>query len=196
MKFGTFSIHQVDGADEKDLRDVRTMFTAYAEDIGVDLCFQNFEGELASLPGRYAGPDGSIWVSYQERIPTAIVAVRPLMVKPLPPESLVSAQAFHEIPPGEHCELKRLYVRPEARGSGLGRHLTEIALDFAIQREFDLIYLDTLASMTSAIRLYESLGFEEIPAYTYNPLLYARYFQKKLKNVQGQSLASATDHVE
>ncbi len=126
------------------------LFREYAQGLGVDLCFQNFEHELRSLPGAYAPPRGVLLLAEVAGLPAGCVAVRPL-------DAWI-------------CELKRLYLRSAYRGTGLGRALTEAALDAARQMGYALIRLDTLPDMQTAQRLYESLGFYEIPPYYDNPI--------------------------
>ena len=140
------------------LAEARALFLEYAGALGFSLCFQGFDEELATLPGKYAPPGGIILLE-----PGAgCVAIRPL-----------DAGA---------CEMKRLFVRPAARGSGLGRKLAEAALAWAAQAGYRRMRLDTLAGeMAGAIALYRKLGFHEIPQYTENPLPGALYFEKDLR---------------
>ena len=126
------------------------LFREYAQGLGVDLCFQDFEHEVRSLPGAYAPPHGTLLLADVAGKPAGCVAVRPL-------EAGI-------------CELKRLYLRSAYRGTGLGRALTEAALDAARQMGYARIRLDTLPDMQTAQRLYESLGFYEIPPYYDNPI--------------------------
>ena len=138
-----------EGYSASILREVRELFREYARSIEIDLCFQNFEQELAELPGKYAPPEGRLLVAKAEQEIAGCVALRP---------------AGDGI-----CEMKRLYVRPTFRGRGLGRELANTSITAARQIGYGRMRLDTLASMTEAIALYESLGFRRIEAYYHNP---------------------------
>ena len=132
---------------DEDIRDVRQLFRDYAAALGVDLSFQDFAAELDGLPGKYAPPSGQILIGRdQAGHPVGCVAVRPLD----------EAGA---------CEMKRLFVRPEARGCDLGRRLAEAIIDYARNVGYARMRLDTLGSMTAAQSLYASLGFRETDPY-------------------------------
>jgi putative acetyltransferase len=146
----------------QDLVIVRTLFREYAASLGFALDFQGFEDELLGLPGEYAEPRGAIVLAEgpQEEA-WGVVALRPL-----------ASEAT--------CEMKRMYVRPVARGQGLGRVLGAAILAEARARGYRAMRLDTIDTMTAAITLYESLGFRRIEAYRFNPLPGALYFEASL----------------
>ncbi|MFM9941735.1 MAG: GNAT family N-acetyltransferase [Hyphomicrobiaceae bacterium] len=134
-----------------DIASVRDLFTAYVDALGIDLSYQNFSAELATLPGKYAPPAGAILLARNQQGDTVgCVALRPLDT------------------PG-HCEMKRLYVRPEARGHDLGRRLAITIIACARTAGYARIVLDTFTSMQAARQLYATLGFREIAAYYDNP---------------------------
>lgn len=147
-----------------DLDGVRVLFKEYADSLGVDLCFQNFETELQQLPGEYAAPRGSLLVAVVGAVFAGCCALRPL-------DSADYTNA---------SEMKRLYVRPEFRGLGLGRMLAEGILDAARQSGYSCVLLDTLDDMESARALYAELGFEEVPPFYYNPIPGAHYLKAEL----------------
>jgi len=136
----------------EDLDLVRELFGEYLASLGIDLSFQDVGTELAHLPGRYAPPRGVVLLA---RDATG-VAMGCVALRPWPR-------------PGE-CEIKRLYVRPAARGRTLGRQLAEAAIAWAIQAGYHRVLLDTLASMQAARALYASLGFRPVDPYYVNPL--------------------------
>ena len=140
---------------------VRDIFREYASTLGVDLCFQDFECELAQLPGDYAEPRGALLIAEVEGALAGCCALRPLDNADYPNAS----------------EIKRLYVRKAFRGFGLGRELAEAMLDRARQAGYACVLLDTLDDMESARALYTDLGFEEIPPYYHNPIPGAHYLK-------------------
>ena len=140
---------------------VRDIFREYASTLGVDLCFQDFESELAQLPGDYAEPRGALLIAEVEGALAGCCALRPLDNADYPNAS----------------EMKRLYVRKAFRGFGLGRELAEAMLDRARQAGYACVLLDTLDDMESARALYTDLGFEEIPPYYHNPIPGAHYLK-------------------
>lgn len=144
---------------------VRAIFLEYANSLGVDLCFQNFEAELAQLPGDYGAPRGSLLLALVDGQVAGCCALRPLDEVDVPNAS----------------EMKRLYVRPAYRGLGLGRQLAQAILDDALRLGYDSVLLDTLDDMEAARALYEDLGFEEIAPYYHNPLPGAHYLQANLR---------------
>ncbi|HEY3962895.1 MAG TPA: GNAT family N-acetyltransferase [Gaiellaceae bacterium] len=145
---------------EHDLPVVRTLLREYAAGLAVSLDFQQFDDELAGLPGAYSPPAGALLIARTPRADAGCVAVRPLA--------------------GDTCELKRLYVRPSWRGHGLGRRLTNAALDHARTSGYSRMRLDTLPGMETAQALYEELGFREIAPYTVNPVPGARFLELDL----------------
>jgi ribosomal protein S18 acetylase RimI-like enzyme len=133
-----------------DLAQVRMLFREYADALGVDLCFQGFDSELAELPGKYAIPTGRLLLAWRGAEVIGGVAMRAIDTST--------------------CEMKRLYVRPQARGERLGRRLAERVCLEAREAGYARICLDTLPMMTAAQELYRSLGFEPIEPYVFNPV--------------------------
>lgn len=144
---------------------VRRLFVEYAESLDFDLCFQDFENELDALPGPYAEPDGTILVAEEEDEVVGVVAIKPLGTDD---DRLV-------------CEMKRLYVEPEYRGRGIGRDLATAIVDEAQERDYEVMRLDTVATMHAAQSVYRSLGFEETKPYYHNPLDDVVYYEKDLR---------------
>jgi ribosomal protein S18 acetylase RimI-like enzyme len=148
---------------EDDLDTARTLFREYAESLDFDLDFQDFEAEMQALPGPYAAPTGAILLAEADGEVAGVVAVKPL------DEDGV-------------CEMKRLYVRPGYRRQGIGHALAQAVIDVAEDLGYDVMRLDTVASMTAARSLYRSLGFERRDAYYHNPLPGAVYMEKSLND--------------
>jgi ribosomal protein S18 acetylase RimI-like enzyme len=145
-----------------DLAAVRTLFREYALlTVNVDLCLQDFESELAGLPGRYGAPGGVLLLATRGGEALGCVGLRGL--------------------DEGTCEMKRLYVRPAGRGLGLGRRLAEAVVLQAGLLGYERIRLDTLPTMVEAIALYRRLGFRDIPPYTHNPVPGALFLEKELK---------------
>jgi ribosomal protein S18 acetylase RimI-like enzyme len=134
----------------EDLPVVRALLREYAHALDVDLCFQGFDDELATLPGAYAPPGGRLLLAWRGEEVLGCVALRPL--------------------DEGRCEMKRLYVRPAARGERLGERLVRRVCDEARAAGCTSVCLDTLPSMTAAIGLYRSLGFVPIEPYAFNPV--------------------------
>ncbi len=142
----------------------RQIFRDYALHLGIDLCFQNFDAELAGLPGDYAAPQGMLLLAFVDDQLAGCGAFRPL-----PDVDFATA-----------CEMKRLYVRPAFRRYGLGRQLAQALIDGAVLAGYSAMLLDTLDDMESARGLYESLGFVEVPPYYFNPIAGAHYLKVEL----------------
>ncbi len=151
-------------ATREQLDAARQLFREYAANLGVDLCFQGFEAELAALPGDYAAPHGALLLAYVEGELAGCGAMRPIA-------GTDYANA---------CEMKRLYVRRAFRRFGLGRALASALIARAIEAGHSVMLLDTLDEMESARGLYAMLGFEEIPPYYYNPIAGAHYLKCEL----------------
>ena len=145
----SFECFPVDSAAAMD--DIRALFREYASEWNIDLCFQNFEQELASLPGCYSPPAGRLFIARTKES-----------------ASLAGCVGVREFAPGV-AEMKRLYVRPAFRGAGLGRLLAETSIRAAGEIGYRVMRLDTLERMKTAVALYESLGFRRIAAYRENP---------------------------
>ncbi len=142
----------------------RGIFAEYAQDLGIDLCFQNFDAELATLPGDYAAPAGALLLADVGGQLAGCGAFRPL----------------RDVDYANACEMKRLYVRPAFRRFGLGRLLAQQLIDLARQAGYSVMLLDTLDEMESARGLYEALGFVEVPPYYFNPIAGAHYLKVDL----------------
>lgn len=149
---------RAEGAPDMDI--VRDLFREYADWLRVDLCFQDFEAELAGLPGAYAPPHGGLWLARVDGKVAGTIAFRPLEEGT--------------------CEMKRLWVRDEYRRLGLGRRLAVTCVRAARDAGYAAMCLDTLGHMTTARTLYENLGFTEIPAYYDNPLDDVRTMRRDL----------------
>jgi len=146
-------IENVSGPE--DVEAIRALFIEYQDSLDVDLCFQNFHRELDELPGDYAPPRGRLYLARIDGEAAACIALRPV--------------------DDDTCEMKRLYVRPAHRSTGIGRELVNLLIADARAIGYRRMALDTLPSMERAQRLYERLGFRDIPPYRENPVPGARY---------------------
>jgi putative acetyltransferase len=140
---------------------VRDLFVEYAQSLGFSLCFQNFDEELAHLPGDYSPPSGRLLLAQVDGAPAGCVGIHALS--------------------DDVCEIKRLYVRPEFRGHQLGRKLAEKAIEEARAIGYGMMRLDTIEDgMKAAVQLYRELGFVEIAPYRENPIPSALYMELDL----------------
>jgi putative acetyltransferase len=158
------SIAILQATEANQMAHVKDLFLAYADALGVDLCFQDFDKELLQLPGDYSAPRGVLLLAQVNTEWAGCCALRPL-------DAVDYTNA---------CEMKRLFVLPEFRGLGLGRRLAEGIMDAARLAGYDSILLDTLDEMESARALYEELGFVEVPPYYFNPIAGAHYLKANL----------------
>lgn len=156
----------IQAQNSRHIDETRTLFAEYAAWLGVNLCFQNFEKEVAELPGAYAPPTGRLFLAIENDQVAGCVALRKL-------EEGIG-------------EMKRLYVRPEYRGQGLGRKLTELIIEVAREVGYQRLRLDTLpGKMDQAIAMYRSLGFRDIEKYYDNPYDTAAYMELMLNQERG-----------
>lgn len=162
MTSESIQIQVLEGTDQID--QVRALFKEYASSLDIDLCFQNFETELADLPGDYAPPRGALFIARSTQKIVGCCALRPLDNADYP----------------NACEMKRLYVRPALRGCGLGRRLAEAVLQAAQQAGYTYVLLDTLSEMETARAMYQDLGFVEVAPYYYNPIEGAHYLMTRI----------------
>ncbi len=157
----------------QELTAIRELFEEYVASLHLDLSFQNFDDELTGLPGKYAPPAGELLLARtSDGLPIGCVGLRP----------------FHE---QGACEMKRLYVRPSARGAGVGRALITAVLHAGRAAGYREILLDTLASMREAVAMYSSFGFQEIASYNDSPLVDILFFGKRLAPPDAGPVAAA-----
>lgn len=161
MKTSTTNYTILEAQSEEHFQIGATLFREYAEAIQVDLCFQNFEKELQELHLQYVRPTGCLFLVRSED------------------EQYLGCAAIRKIDPSV-AELKRMYVRPQARGMGLGLRLLQKAVEVAEELAYEKIRLDTMPFMESAIRMYEKMGFYQINSYRHNPHEGVRYYEKSL----------------
>ncbi len=157
---GAQELRIVSARSKDEIGDIRRLFLEYAQSLNIDLAFQHFEEEVATLPGDYAPPSGILLLAKEGSHPVGCVAVRRIT--------------------DTVCEMKRLYVLPKHRGIGLGRKIASTAIDAARDLGYHRMRLDTLPSMKEAIGLYQSLGFKSISPYRHNPIRGTRYLELAL----------------
>lgn len=148
----------------QDIEDIRILFREYEAFFDVDLCFQGFEAELAALPGKYAPPSGVLLIGREGR-------------------AAIGCGALRRFGPAQDrtCEMKRLYVRPEARGKGAGRQIAGRLIQESVRLGYATMVLDTFDRLAAAMRLYESLGFVRTAPYYDNPLPGVTYWKLDLE---------------
>ena len=154
--------------DGENLSRTKELFLEYQKYLGIDLCFQNFDKELESLPGDYAPPGGGLLLVWYDSKVAGCVALRQIDL--------------------EVCEMKRMYVKPGFRGKGIGRKLALAIIEEALKIGYKKMKLDTLPVMKEAIALYRSLGFKETEAYCYNPVEGAMYMELVLEKFKEKFL--------
>jgi len=143
------------------IKEVKHLFLEYVQSLEMDLDFQNFETELKNLPGKYGLPDG-------------------VLILALVDGKAAGCIALHKISKNI-CEMKRLYVREDYRGLGIGKRLVNMIIEEAIKLNYHYIRLDTLPMMKKAQDLYESIGFYDIEPYRYNPIKGSRFMELNIK---------------
>ena len=168
----TVTLRTLTANDSTALEQVRQYFRNYAGWLGVDLSYQNFEQEMASLPGTYTAPEGRLFFAEVDGRPAGCVGVRPL-------------------PDSEGvCEMKRLYVAPEERGHGVGASLALAAIKAAKEIGYRKLIIDTLPSMRMAVKLYRELGFTEAPSYYQTPVEGTMFLALDLENWSEEEIRS------
>lgn len=153
-------IRDADALDYLEI--VRSLFLEYESTLNVDLCFQGFQKELAELPGEYARPSGRLLVAFKR-------------------DEAVGCGAFRKLE-GDVCEMKRLFVRPKHQGRSIGSALARALIQGAQAAGYSRMRLDTMPEMRRAISMYRALGFQEIPAYRFNPVPGSLFFELQLSN--------------
>jgi len=163
MRRTPYTIVRAESGEE--LEAVKELFLEYARSLDFDLCFQDFDRELGSLPGDYAPPAGALLLAVDEGEASGCVALRRI--------------------DASTCEMKRLYVRPAHRGRGIGRMLAERVIDIARGMGYRSMKLDTVPGMEAANALYRSLGFVDTKPYRFNPLDGCLYLELRLERDMG-----------
>lgn len=148
---------------DAELSAVKSLFRAYVDWLGIDLTYQGFEEELAGMPGKYAPPKGALFVAKDAD------------------GSILGCVGLRPFDDDGRCEMKRLYVVPEGRGKGVGAALVARVLEAAVAAGYRQMLLDTLPTMTGAVKLYTAAGFEQIPAYYDTPIEETVFFRKLLQ---------------
>jgi len=157
---GVINLNIIKVTSNRYIAYVKELFMEYANSLGFDLSFQNFDQELSELPGNYAYPNGTLLLAVFQEKPVGCVALRKI--------------------DEEICEVKRLYVKDKYRGKKIGKSLLNEIVKEATKIGYKYMRLDSLSTMKEAIKLYESTGFKEIEPYRYNPLDGAVYMQLEL----------------
>ena len=145
----------------KQIKIAKELFREYAESLEINLDFQDFEREFKELPGEYGPPSGRLFLAYYNTKPAGCVALKKMT--------------------NEICEMKRLFVRPEFRGKGIGKIFTKKIILEAKVIGYSKMRLDTISSMKAAVQIYRSFGFYETEPYYDNPVSDAIYFELELK---------------
>ena len=175
---GKFTIRP---ATTADLPAVRDMMREYVDWIALDLAFQEIDEELAGLPGEYAPPGGALFVATDGKELVAMIGLRPLHERACPADLSAGTQSAKvEAQSAKAGEMKRLFVRPAARGQGLAKQLITRILDEARRLGYAEIRLDTLPMMGDAQALYAAMGFADIAAYYDTPIAGTRFMAKRL----------------
>jgi len=167
----SFSITPV--REALDLTDTMTLFYAYAASLGINLAFQNFDAEMAGMPGKYAPPSGELLLARNE----AGKAIGCVGLRPLPMDER-----------DKICEMKRLYVSPEGRGTGVGKALASSIIAVSQRLGYSEMRLDTLPTMVAALGMYRGFGFQEIPPYYSTPLEGTHFLALKLPMIATTSV--------
>jgi putative acetyltransferase len=158
---GVTGVTILQASSPPQIAQARELFLEYASSLGFSLCFQNFDAELAGLPGDYAPPEGRLLLSEYEG-------------------QLAGCSALHKLE-ADICEMKRLYLRPQFRGKGLGRVMAERLIAEAREVGYQRMRLDTVGPvMKDAVAMYRRLGFKEIAAYRENPMAGTLYMELEL----------------